>query len=99
MGSSGCLCPSPVGSSMPPGSLLVARSSGHLRLVVCGGGLPGLNCQCAFGVGWGLLRFSSLLLNSLFVVFAAASTAVVSLRVSEVLVSPTLTSIGLGFLW
>ena len=98
MGSSGLLCPSPVGSSMPPGSLLVARSSGHLGLVVSVGGFPGLNCQCAFGVGWGLLHFSSLLSDFTFVVFAAVSTAVVSLRVSEVLVSPTLTSVNLEFL-
>ena len=50
-----------------------------------------------FWHGVGPPPLSSLLSDSTFVVFAAASTAVVSLWVSGVLVSRTLTSVGLGF--
>ena len=98
MGYSGRLCPCPVGPSLPPCSLLVVRSGGNFRLVVSWGGLPCLHCQYDFGNGRGLLHFCSLLSVSTHSVFAATSTAVVSLRVSGVLVSPTLPSVGLGFL-
>ena len=94
MGYSSRLCPCPVSPSLPPGSLSVVQSGSNFRLVVSGGGLPYLHCQCAFGDGRGL-HFRSLLSVSTFLVFAA----VVSLRISGVLVSPTLPSVHLGFLW
>ena len=62
--------------------------------MVSGGGLPYLHCQCALTMGGVLLHFHSLLSISTFLVFAA----VVSLLISGVLVSPTLPSVGLGFL-
>ena len=48
-------------------------------------------------MGRGLFHFRSLSVST-FMVFAAISTAVVSLRISGVLVSPTLTFVGLEFL-
>ena len=94
MNSSSRCCPCLVGLSLPPCSLLVVRSGGNFRLVVSGGGLPYLHCWWAFDDGSRSPPLSFLLSVSTFLIFAA----VVFLRISWVLISFTLSSVGLGFL-
>ena len=88
-----CLCP--VGPSLPPCSLLIVQSSGNFRRVVSGGGHTSFTAGWHLAMGVGFLHFRSFLSVSTFLVFAV----VVFLWVSRVLVSLTLLSVGLGFLW
>ena len=57
-------------------------AGGHFWLVVSSGASLAFTASVLLALGWGLLHFRSLLSDSTFVVFAATSAAVASLRIS-----------------